>query len=467
MDMADVSAGAASQSRHDGAKALQEDKAIRFKLATYGCTLNQSDSNIMRGVLAQNGCVEVEDDSKADVIVINSCTVKEATENKIAFRLAKYARAGKPLVLAGCMSVNEKLVSYNAPNASIVGTSSLNRIFDAVESAIFHMKNSRKTGKSTANGTVQKVFKDFSSKENLPRSREGIIGKVAIAEGCLSSCTFCQTKLARGRLFSYKPEAITNEVSKWAAAGAREIQLTGQDTGAYGAEIRSDIGRLLEAVCSVKGDFKVRLGMANPEHALKHLDRLLVAFENRKMYKFLHIPVQSGSDSVLEKMKREYSVSQFMEVADAFKSKFPGMILATDVIVGFPQETFDDFEMTLGLIRKARFDIVNVSKFSPRPFTKAAGMEQVPNNEKKRRAEICSALCRKIAFENNKKWIGKKASFTVTEKQKTFTGRDDYYRQVAIAPGSIPRGFEVALGQDLEAKITGARIGCIVGQLLF
>ncbi|HQT45249.1 MAG TPA: hypothetical protein PLO51_04675, partial [Candidatus Micrarchaeota archaeon] len=195
-------------------------KGVKYWLVTYGCTLNQSDSLAMKAVLSQNGCSEARSEKDADVIIINSCTVKEATENKIAYQLRRYSGMKKPIVLAGCMSVNEGLVFKNAPAASIVGTSAVGRIYDA------HSKE---------------VFSGFSPKDSLPRERKGPIAKIAIAEGCLSACTFCQTRLARGKLYSYPIESIVLEAKRWLEQGAIELQLTGQDTGAYGAEIKTNV----------------------------------------------------------------------------------------------------------------------------------------------------------------------------------------------------------------------------------
>ncbi len=417
---------------------------VKYWLVTYGCTLNQSDSLAMKAVLSQNGCAEAASEKDADVIIINSCTVKEATENKIAYQLRRYSGMKKPIVLAGCMSVNEGLIFRNAPRASIVGTSAVGRIYDAVESALAHSKE---------------IFTGFSPKDALPHERKGPIAKIAIAEGCLSACTFCQTRLARGKLYSYPIDSVVLEAKRWLEQGAIELQLTGQDTGAYGAEIRTNVAKLLEAVCAIDGDFKVRLGMANPEHVAKHLPEILKAFENPKMYKFMHLPVQAGSNRVLKAMKRDYTVEGFEALVKALRAKYPGMSIATDIIVGFPTETEEEFEETLALLRRVRFDVVNVSKFSPRPFTKAKEMRQVPKDAIKRRAEICSALCHEITFSINSGFVGAKAGMVVTERQRTMTGRDGNYRTIALPAGSPAR-----IGDRLDVLVTEARATCLIGR---
>ena len=417
---------------------------IKYKLLTYGCTLNQADSNIMRGVLALHGCEEVEEEKNADVVVINSCTVKDATQTKIEHVLKKFSSIKKPIVLAGCMSVNEIAVFRNAPDASVVGTGSVGQIYEAVKTAVRKEKA---------------VFKSASSKLDLPRVRNGAIAKIAIGEGCLSSCTFCQTKLARGKLFSYPLKSVCLEVKRWADAGAVEMQLTGQDTGAYGADIKSNVAELLGEACEVEGNFKIRLGMVNPQHVKKYLKELLKVYENPKMYKFLHIPVQSGSNKVLREMRRENTKEEFLELAGAFRKKFPDMSIMTDIIVGFPTESEEDFQETMEMLREAQLDRVNVSRFSPRPFTIARKMKQISNTIVKRRTVECAALCKKITIAKNKEWIGKEMEITITEKVKTLNGRDENYRQVAL-----PENFKGKIGEKVRVKITGAGFSCLLGK---
>jgi len=418
-------------------------EGIKYKLITYGCTLNQADSNIMRGVLKLHGCEEVEEEKDADVVVINSCTVKDATQTKIEHVLKKL-HVSKPIVLAGCMSVNEKAVFRNAPNASVVGTGSVGQIYEAVQNAI---------------GGKKAVFKGSGYKPDLPREREGAIARIAIEEGCLSSCTFCQTKLARGKLYSYPIKSVCLEVKRWADAGAVEMQLTGQDTGAYGADIKSNVAKLLENACEVHGNFRIRLGMVNPQHVKKYLPQLLKAYENPKMYKFLHIPVQSGSDKVLREMRRENTREEFLGLVQAFREKFPNMCIMTDIIVGFPTESEEDFQETLQMLKEAQLDRVNVSRFSPRPFTVARKMRQISNTIMKRRTVECAALCKRITIVKNKGWIGKEMEITITEKVKTLNGRDENYRQVAL-----PADFKGKIGEKLRVKITGAEFSCLLGK---
>ncbi|VVB57918.1 tRNA-2-methylthio-N(6)-dimethylallyladenosine synthase [Candidatus Anstonella stagnisolia] len=419
-------------------------KEIKYKLITYGCTLNQADSNIMRGVLDMHGCLEVEEEKGADVVVINSCTVKDATQTKIEHVLKKLHLGKKPIVLAGCLSVNENAVFRSAPNASVVGTGSVGQIYEAVQNAV---------------GRRKAVFKGSGYKPDLPRVRNGAIARIAIEEGCLSSCTFCQTKLARGKLYSYPLKSICLEVKRWADAGAVEMQLTGQDAGAYGADIKSNVAALLGEACEVDGNFRIRIGMINPQHVKKYLPQLLKVYEDLKMYKFLHIPVQSGSNKVLREMRRENTKEEFLELVRVFREKFPDMSIMTDIIVGFPTENEEDFGQTMEMLQEAQLDRVNVSRFSPRPFTIARKMKQLSNTIVKRRTVECAALCKKITIAKNKEWIGKEMEITITEKVKTLNGRDENYRQVAL-----PTNFKGKIGEKVRVKIIGAEFSCLLGK---
>ncbi len=381
---------------------------------------------------------------KADAIILNTCTVKGATEQKIMHEIRRLVAARKKLVIAGCIpEADLGLIRKYAPRAPIVGTRSLTHVAEAVKAAM--------------RGRRIEFFDKEEEKLGLPRLRGSIIAKVPIAEGCLGACSFCATKIARGALRSYPEDAIVAEVGKCVKKGCKEIQLTAQDTGAYGKENGTNLARLLHRIDAIPGDFRVRVGMMNPEHALSMLPDLLAAFRSPKIYKFIHIPVQSGNDAVLKDMRRNYSVKDFEKVMRAFRKEFPEITVATDIIVGYPTESAAAFEDTLRLLGKIRFDIVNVSKFTPRPFTHAAKLKQLPNSEVKRRSEITSALCRKISLEKNGKMIGKPFRVLVTERQKKgFSGRTDSYKQVAL--GSAKPGGSVAV------KITGAAPGYLLSQ---
>lgn len=415
----------------------------RVFIKTYGCTMNQSDSEVMAGIILASGMKLAPDENAADVLILNTCTVKGATEQKIIHKVKELLSAKKKIVLAGCLpEADLALIRKYAPRVPIVGTRSLTHIADAVRAAL--------------EGKTVEFFNKREEKLELPRLRGSVIAKIPIAEGCVSACSFCATKLARGNLRSYPEEAIISEVGMCVKKGCKEIQLTAQDTGAYGLDSGTNIARLLHKISELPGDFRVRVGMMNPEHALKMLPGLIDSFRSPKIYKFTHIPVQSGNDKVLKDMRRRYAVKDFLALIRALRKKFPELTLATDIIVGYPTETEEAFEDTLRLLRKLRFDIVNVSKFTPRPHTPAAKLRPLPSGEVKCRSEIASALCRRITLEKNKKLVGKTFRVLITERQaKGFSGRTDSYRQVAMKKG-VPGAF-------VEARIAGATNSYLFG----
>ncbi|MEM2312258.1 MAG: tRNA (N(6)-L-threonylcarbamoyladenosine(37)-C(2))-methylthiotransferase [Candidatus Nezhaarchaeales archaeon] len=266
------------------------------------------------------------------------------------------------------------------------------------------VKGVLKGGKVVALENADKAKPSLS----LPRVRVNpVVGVIPISYGCLGSCTYCCVVLARGRLRSYSVGEIVERVKADLAEGVREFWLTAQDTGCYGRGAGTSLAELIEAVCAVDGDFKVRVGMMTPNMALSILESLIKAYKSEKVFKFVHLPVQSGDDRVLEKMRRFYTAADFKRVVNAFKAAFPEMTIATDIICGFPGEDEKAFEKTLRLIEEVKLDVVNVSKFFARPRTPAAAMKDaVPPTEIKRRSAILSSLAMKIALKRNREWVG-------------------------------------------------------------
>ncbi|MEW5996235.1 MAG: tRNA (N(6)-L-threonylcarbamoyladenosine(37)-C(2))-methylthiotransferase [Candidatus Micrarchaeota archaeon] len=390
-------------------------------LETYGCTLNQADSDIMMGVLRHSGFRIAKRVSDADVIVLNTCTVKGRTENKIISRIEALRKQGKRIVVAGCLSINEKRVRKVCPEAVLVHPGAVARIADAVRRAA--------EGKGGE-------FREKAAKEGLPRIFTKPILRIPIQEGCVGNCYFCQTKLARPYLMSYSPKWIRSWVEEGVKKGAKEIQLTGMDSGAYGLDLGTDLVALLDEVRRVKGDFRIRLGMINPGHVnqtsratggqkerrfgseKKMLPGLLRVFGDGKFYKFFHLPVQTGSEKVRKEMNRAHSVADFRKVVQAIRKRFPDACISTDIIVGYPTETGKDFGKTMELIREVKPDIVNVSKFASRRGTKAAEMKEIPTGEVKRRSTELSELVRRIGAEKNKAYEGRRVEVLITEKGK-------------------------------------------------
>jgi threonylcarbamoyladenosine tRNA methylthiotransferase CDKAL1 len=286
-------------------------------------------------------------------------------------------------------------------------------------------------------------------KTSLPQLKgNSVVGIIPIAEGCLGACSYCATKKARGALRSYGIRSIALRVERFLAEGAREIWLTAQDTGAYGLDAGTSLPRLLNAVCELDGDFRVRVGMMNPNHAKSMLGPLLESFSHPKMYRFLHLPVQSGDDGVLRDMGRRYTVAEFNAVVEAFRPL--DATISTDVILGYPTESEEAFQNTLRLIEEAKPDVLNSTRYWPRPGTAAAALKQLPGSETKRRSRMVSDLFKKVGLERNRRWVGWRGSCLPSERNPdgTATARNDWYKPIIID------GAE--LGERLDAEIQKA-----------
>ncbi|MEM3541432.1 MAG: tRNA (N(6)-L-threonylcarbamoyladenosine(37)-C(2))-methylthiotransferase [Candidatus Bilamarchaeaceae archaeon] len=408
----------------------------------YGCTLNQADADIMRAIIKKEHRI-VENEKEADVVVFVTCTVKGATENKI---MEKMKRTKKPKVIAGCLYVNKDRIKREIKNPVVIGPYAIERINEGIDAAL----------KKKELWLVQK-----EEKIGVEREYTAPILRVPIQEGCIGNCFFCQTKLARPYIKSYLPKTIRWWIEKGIERGAKEIQLTGMDSGVYGIDIGTNLISLIKELVKIEGDFKIRLGMINPQHLNRFGKELIDVMKSKKFYKFIHIPVQTGSEKVCKEMNRPHTVKDFIKWTKAFRKAIRGITIATDIIVGYPTETEDDFKKTLALIKKIKPDIVNLSKFTPRPKTKAAAMKQLPTEIIKRRSEETARLIKKIAAEKNKKYIGKEIDVLTLEKgaNKSTKGRSNNYKQIVIK-GLWP------LGSYIKVKIKNANHGSLFGEVV-
>ena len=332
----------------------------RIHVEAYGCSASSADSEMISGLIVNGGHTVAESAAESDLSVIVTCSVKDATANRMIHRIKSLGSG--PLVVAGCLPKAEpKTVERFAPGASMMGPGSIGRTLQVVESALGGVR------------TVALEDTDLS-KVGLPRVRlNPAVGIIEIASGCMSECTFCQTKLAKGGLTSYRVGDIVRQAEADVADGCKEIWLSSTDNGCYGLDIGSDLPELIDAVSAVPRDFMVRVGMMNPMYMPRIRDGLLSSFENERVYRFLHVPVQSGSNRVLADMRRGHTAETFRDVVKRFRRKFGRFTISTDIIVGFPTETARDFEETVRLLEETRPDIVNLSRYSARPGNPGSG----------------------------------------------------------------------------------------------
>jgi len=412
----------------------------------YGCSASFADSEMISGLILNGGHTLVDNSSKSDLNIVVTCSVKDATANKMIHRIKSLK--SKPLVVAGCFPKAEKsTVEKFSENASLLGPNSLGMTLQVIN--------------STLNGKKQVALEDSDlSKIGLPKVRlNPVVGIVEIASGCMSECTFCQTKLSKGDLSSYRLGDIVRQVETEIKDGCKEIWLTSTDNGCYGFDIGTDLPSLVNAVAEIPDDFMIRVGMMNPMYMPRIKEDLVESFDNDKVFKFLHIPVQSGSDKVLHDMKRGHTVGTFREIAKKVKQRFGNFTISTDIIVGFPSETEEDFQKTVNLLDEIRPDVVNLSKYSARPGTDAAEWEQIDVAEVKRRSKIIFEQINKTSIENNKKWIGWTGKVLFDEKTNDgIKGRNFAYKPVFVRN-------EVDIGQYHTIEITDVTINSLLGKI--
>ena len=404
---------------------------MNIYLEVYGCTANKSDASLIKGIIKDSNHEMVENVDDADSIVLLTCTVIDTTEQRMLSRLKKFKKTGKNIIVTGCMAyIQAELVKSALPSAKLLPPQNSYQILDILENK-------------------EAAFVD-KNKTLFPKYYENIIAPISIAEGCLFSCSYCITTKARGKLKSYPIDEIIQDVNSAVKHGCKEIQLTSQDTSSYGLDFESSLGELLTNVSQIKGEYRIRVGMMNPYTVLKNIDSIIEGFDDQKIYKFLHIPVQSGDNAILKKMNRKYSVEEFLEIIKKFRDKYPDITISTDAIVGFPTETKQQFQHTIDLLKTVKPDITNITRFSARPHTKAKTMEgRVKTEIAKERSKILTDLCSKISKENNLKHIGKRYNSLIIERGKnnTFVGRAENYKPIVIK-----ENIEIGKFVSLEVK---------------
>ncbi|HJH56476.1 MAG TPA: tRNA (N(6)-L-threonylcarbamoyladenosine(37)-C(2))-methylthiotransferase, partial [Euryarchaeota archaeon] len=281
-----------------------------------------------------------------------------------------------------------------------------------------------------------------------------------VAQGCLGHCSYCITKFARGDLRSYPADTLLARFDGFLAGGAREILITAQDTSSYGRDIGTDLPALVRSMLQRDGEYRIRLGMTNPDSLSRVVDGILEAMDDDRMYRFVHIPVQSGSDSVLRGMRRKYTVEGFMELVDTLRAGCPDISIATDLICGFPGETDEDHERSVDLIRELRADTVNITRFSARPGTDAASMEQVHGRISAERSAELTRVKNETELDVNAAMVGRRYRALATESGKDGTIlRTGNYRPVVVRDA-------VPLGTFVDVEVTENRPTYLLGKLV-
>lgn len=412
---------------------------LELYFETYGCTANKNSSEIMKGLVKQAGMNLTSNEDFADLIVINSCIVKEPTQEKIRRRVSDLLKKGKKVILAGCMPrLVEKRMKHE--NLFFLDTSQIKNLITLIQDI---ERSKYKKDKFLSKRNEVKV--------NSPKiSEEKFIGITQISEGCLGRCAYCVVRLAKGKLFSYPSEEILNSIKRDLGAGCREVWITSQDNASYGNENgENSFPELLKEILELKGNFFVRVGMMNPDNVLKILPELIEIYRHPKMFKFLHVPLQSGSNKILKLMNRKYTRKDALKIIREFRNAFPGITISTDIIVGFPGETDEDFRETINLIKKIKPEILNHSKFWNHKELSLKNSEQVDRKIAIRRASELMKLHLEICKGIQKEYTNWKGKVFVDKIGfgKTYLARNENYKLFAV------RSEEKILGEMINVKV--------------
>ncbi len=423
---------------------------MKVAVDTYGCTRNKSDEELIIAQIRNHERYEESSIEKAGIVILNTCGVKNKTQSKMINRLKKYREQGKKVLVAGCLpKISPNLLKDQ--EAAMTSPNTIEKIPKALEEL--------EKGQIPIYTENKVKEKDRENKLKKPReTRKGITGIVPIAEGCLGNCTYCGVKKARGNLYSYPAKDVVHQVKKLLENGKKQIYITSQDTGCYGKdkEENTDLPALVQRITNIDKEFKLRIGMMNPEHFKKpgKRQRLIEAVKNPKVYDFLHLPIQSGSDKVLKDMNRRYTVQEFKEITEHLGKEIKNLNLATDIIVGYPTEKEKHFQETINLVKQVEPDVTNISRFHPRPGTEAQKLDPYKSEILKDRSIRLTEITQKISKKKNKLYIGEEKEILITEEsQEGYTGRTNNYKKVKI---SKPLQNIENTGKNLEVKITGS-----------
>lgn len=457
---------------------IEANRETKVYVKTWGCQHNFSDGEYMAGILSEQGYTIVNSEADADVVIVNGCTAKAPSHDQFISLINRCAKdTGKIVIAAGCAAQTD--AKALDPSVGVVGVNQIHRIGTIVSSMVQSRRSAIKSDKelekepetTTAAAMAAAAPRALERGSGLPplslpkRRENPLIESLAACAGCLDHCAYCKTKYARGGLRSFKLEDVVAQVRRCVSEGVREVRLTGEDIGAYGVDIGTDLPALLDEIVKVlEGtETMLRIGMANPPYILRHMDALARILAHPNVFSWLHVPVQAGSDHVLRAMNRRYSVEEFEKAVTGLRERVPGIEISTDVICGFPTETDEDFAGTLGLIEKYRFSFVNINAMFVRPGTPAAKMERVPGKVVKARAAEMHNLFH--SYQTFDHMVGKRYKVWITERAhdgKSWAAHTKCYVQVLLS-GDDDR---ITAGSTAMIEVTEASKWSVRGKLV-
>lgn len=439
-----------------------KNKNLKYSILTMGCQLNENDSEKIAGMLEKMGFEEISNYKDADLVIFNTCCVRENAEERLFGKIGeiKKIKESRNVILAigGCMMQEEGMLqkikkSYPFVNV-IFGTHTMQNLPENIYKSLIE------------NEKVKDVIDiDGEIFEGLPIKRNNKFkASVTIMYGCNNFCTYCIVPYVRGRERSRQPEKILEEVKSLAKEGYKEITLLGQNVNSYvGNDKIKNFADLLNEVCKINGIERVRFISPHPKD---FTDDVIEAIANNdKICKIIHLPLQSGNTKVLKEMNRRYTKEQYLSLVQKMKERIPGVELSTDIIVGFPGETDEEFEDTLDVVKKVNFEQIFMFIYSVREGTIAEKMEQVPEEVKHIRFEKLKELYDSRVDENNEKYLDTVQKLLIEGKSKNndemFEGRTDTNKVVVFKPNK-----ENKIGDIVSVKITEAHKWYLKGEII-
>ena len=441
----------------------REGRTMLAMVDTYGCQQNEADSEKLRGYLAEMGCGFTEDEFAADIIVVNTCAVREHAEMRVlgnvgALNHSKKARPGQIIAVCGCMVQQEHMaqkIKMSYPVVDLVfGPHELWRFPELVKRVMDGHKRVFATEKDT--GSVA---------EGIPvRRTDGVKAWLSIMYGCNNFCTYCIVPYVRGRERSRRAEDVVAEARGLIEAGYREITLLGQNVNSYGKDLDdgTDFADLIRMIDAIPGDYLIRFMTSHPKDATEKLFRTMA--ECSHCAHQLHLPVQSGSDRILKAMNRSYDRVKYLRQVELARSYMPDLVLTTDIIVGFPGETDQDFEDTISLVEAVRYDAMFTFIYSERVGTPAASMpDPFTREEKQKHFDRLMEVSNRISGEKHREYEGKTVRVLVDGE----TGKEEYNLSSRTNGGRLVHlhGGKELIGHFIDVKITASNTWALYGEI--
>lgn len=428
-------------------------------IETYGCQMNVADTEIVQGILNSNGYEMTEELSAADVVLLNTCSIRDNAEQRIYGRLGnlknmKTEKPGMIVGILGCMAerLRKNLIEEKKIVDLVVGPDEYRRLPEFIDIAFGGEK-----------GIGVKLSRTETYDDIIPYREEGLLAWISVMRGCDKFCTFCVVPFTRGRERSRSLASIVDEIRLLSGRGFKEVTLLGQNVNSY-LDDKNDFADLLSAAAEVDLNMRIRFTTSHPQDLSDKLLHTIAEHEN--ICKYIHLPVQSGSNRILELMNRTYTIEHYLNLIDKARKIIPDVNFSTDIIAGFPTETWEDHLATIDVIKNVRYDGAYMFKYSPREGTKAYQLEDdVAEEVKSKRLQEIIALQQQISYEINKNLIGTNEVVLIEGKSKKsdlfFSGRTDSNKVVII-----PASEEIHEGDYVEVRINRATSATLFGDVL-